>query len=180
MIPKTKVIVALLFSLCFLSCKNEKLKTTTVTSSDIYSSFSLNHKASYFNVPPGMVSVFLDESKKGNKELKELLDDVKELSFLIINKQCSESKECPNYCDLNYRLDSIGFFDIAQINNSKEIIRVKVDSKRKRLNELVVIVSNNDALYCISFKGKIPSKKVINLVKPENVGAVTNLDRFKQ
>ena len=167
-----------MITLCVLSCKKEKAKT--FTSADIYSRFCINHSASYFNVPPGMVSLFLDESKKGNKELKDLLGNVDQLSFLIINKNSNVSKDCLNYRELNERLDSINFCDIAQINNGKEFIRVKVEKDRKHFNELVVLVSNHDALYCISFKGKIPSKKVLNLVKPENVVAVTNLDRFKQ
>jgi len=160
-----------------ISCKNEKVKQ--VTSADICKSYCTNSKASYFNVPPGIVSLFLDESKQGNKELKDLLIDVKELSFLIINKNIDEERNCKIYRELNERLDSINFYDVAQINNSREIIRVKVDKQAKHFKELVVLVSKNDALYCISFKGKIHSKKVINLVKPENVVAVTNLDRFK-
>jgi len=178
MLGKTNVVSFVLISLSLLSCKREKAKI--ITSSDIFSSYSISHKASIFNVPPGMVSLFLDESKKGNKELKDLLSDVTELSFLIINKNVEDKKETVSYNEINKRLDSIKFFDVAQIYTGKEIIRVKVDKERRYLNELVVIVSNRDALYCISFKGKIPSKKVINLVKPENVGAVTNLDRFKQ
>lgn len=127
-----------------------------------------------------MVSLFLDESKKGNKELKDLLGDVDQLSFLIINKNCNPEKDCLSYRELNEKLDSINFYDLAQINNGREIIRVKVDKKSKHFHELVILVSNQDALYCISFKGVIPSKKVVNLVKPENIVAVTNLDRFKQ
>lgn len=178
MLSKAYIIGIAVISISSLSCRKEKPKA--ITSSDIYSNYSINHKASYFNIPPGMVSLFLDETKKGNKELKDLLGDTEKLSFLIINKNGTAEKECFYYRELNSKLDSINFYDLAQINNGKEIIRVKVDKNRKHFNELVVIVSNNDALYCISFKGRIPSKKVINLIKPENVVAVTNLDRFKQ
>jgi len=160
-----------------LSCK--KQKTKVVTSSDIYKNFSINHKASYFNVPPGIVALFLDESKPGNTALKDLLSDVNQLSFLIIDNHHSLNNDSDYLQEISSKLDSISFYDIAQYNNSKEIIRVKVDKERRHFNEIIVLVSNRDALYCISFKGKIPSKKVINLVKPENVGAITNLDRFK-
>jgi hypothetical protein len=177
MFGKASIIGIVVIFLSFQSCKEKKVKV--ITSSDIYSSYSINHKASYFNVPPGMVSLFLDESKKGNKELKDLLIDVNQLSFLILNNIKRNSNESKYYQELNFKLDSIKFNDVAQINNSKEIIRVKVDKKGKHFNELVVIVSNQDALYCISFKGRIHSKKVLNLVKPENVVAITNLDRFK-
>jgi hypothetical protein len=160
-----------IFSL--IACKKEKARTRT--SSDIYYSYCTNHRANYFNVPPGIVSIFLDESQKGNSELKDLLSDVSELSFLII----SDNKGSRYLSELNSKLDSINFYDLAQINNGKEVIRVKVDKNRKHFSELVVFVSNNDALYCISFKGRINPKKVVNLVKPENVVAVTNLNRFK-
>ncbi len=161
-----------------ISCNHEKAKK--VTSNDIYRSYCENSNASFFNVPPGIVSLFLDESKKGNAELKDILADVKELSFLIISRNTFEKHECQIYQEINQRLDSLKFYDVAQISNSKGLIRVKVDRKAKYFNELVVLVSNNNTLYCISFKGKIHSKKVLNLVKPENVGAVANLDRFKQ
>lgn len=176
MLRKTSVLAFVFVSLSLMSCRE---KTKIVTSFDVFNSYRASHKASLFNVPPGMVSLFLDESKKGNKELKDLLSDVNELSFLIINKDTKDGKECFYYRELNNKLDSINFYDVAQINNGKEIIRVKVNKERRHFNELVVLVSNRDALYCISFKGRIPSKKVINLVKPENVVAVTNLDRFK-
>jgi len=178
MLDKTKYfgILFILFSL--IACKKEKVKTKT--SSDIYSSYSTKLNASYFNVPPGIVSIFLDESKKGNAELKDLLMDVKELSFLIVNKKNENKKDFQFLNELNSRLDSINFYDLAQINNGKENIRVKVNRAKKHFEELVVLVSNDDAIYCISFKGRIHPKKVLNLVKPENVGAITNLDRFKQ
>lgn len=175
---KIVYIIVVFIAVGAVSCKNEKAKK--VSSVDIYQSYSVNKNASYFNVPPGIVSLFLDESKKGNKELKDLLLDVKELSFLIVNRNCKKNHECRIFNELSKRLDSINYYDVAQINNSKGIIKVKVDKQAKHFNELVVLVSNSDALYCISFKGKIYSKKVLNLVKPENVGAVANLDRFKQ
>jgi len=177
MLDKTTIISILFISFSLIACKKEKVKTKT--SSDIYNSYTINHKASYFHVPPGIVSIFLDKSQKGNTELKDLLVDVNELSFLIINKHPDDNNECQYFNELNSRLDSLNFSDLAQINNGKEIIRVKVDRERKHFDELVVLVSKNDAVYCISFKGKIHPKKVINLVKPENVVAVTNLDRFK-
>lgn len=178
MLRKTSVLGFAFIALSLISCKREKAKP--VTSFDVFNSFCNTHKASLFNVPPGMVSLFLDESKKGNKELKDLLSDVKELSFLIVSKDLNDKNKSLYYNQLNDKLDSINFSDVAQINNGKEIIRVKVEKERRHFNELVVLVSNHDAIYCISFKGRISSKKVINLVKPENVGAVTNLDRFKQ
>jgi len=172
---RSSFVVVFIILVIVLSCKKQKAKV--VTSSDIYKSFSINHKASFFNVPPGIVALFLDESKPGNTALKDLLSDVTQLSFLIIDNHHNNNSDYLQ--EISSKLDSINFYDIAQYNNSKEIIRVKVDQKRRHFNEIIVLVSNRDALYCISFKGKIPSKKVINLVKPENVGAITNLDRFK-
>lgn len=177
MLIKARLTGIIVLATLIVSCRNHKEKV--ITSSDIFNYYVVNHKALYFNVPPGIVSLFLDESQPGNPELKEILKDVHHLSFLIINSKSSSNNECLHYKELNDKLDSINFSDIAQINNGREIIRVKVDKERRFFNELVVIVSNRDALYCISFKGKIPSKKVINLVKPENVVAVTNLNRFK-
>ncbi len=167
----------LLIMFSVATCNKASVKTKT--SKDIYNSYSINHKATYFKVSPGIVSIFLDESQKGNTELKDLLTDVRELSFLIISKD-SDDKKNHYLDDLNCQLDSINFYDLAQINNGKEIIRVKADKSRKHFDELVVLVSNKDAVYCISFKGRIHPKKVVNLIKQENVGAVANLNRFKR
>lgn len=177
MLNKTKYIFVLLIVFSLISCERAKMKTRT--SADIYKSYCINHNANYFNVPPGIVSIFLDDSKKGNSELKDLLVDVKELSFLIINKKNTDNCKHQYLNMLNIQLDSLKFYDLAQINNGKEIIRVKVEKEKNHFDELVVLVSNNDAIYCISFIGKIQPKKVVNLVKPENVIAITNLDRFQ-
>lgn len=178
MLNKIRYIVVLFISISLIACQKVKVKTRT--SSDIYKSYCINHEANYFNVPPGIVSIFLDDSKKGNTELKDLLVDVKELSFLIINKNNNNNPEYQCLDKLNKQLDSLKFYDLAQINNGKEIIRVKVEKEKKHFEELVVLVSNNNAIYCISFMGRIQPKKVVNLVKPENVIAITNLDRFQQ
>jgi hypothetical protein len=178
MLCRTRFICILFLSISLFACKREKVKTKTTL--DIYNRFTAINKASFFYVPPGIVAIFLDESQKGNKELKDLLSDVNELSFLIINNSNEKSKDLAYLNDLSSQLDSLNFTDLAQINNGKEFIKVKVERKKKHFEELVVLVSNNDAMYCISFKGNIHPKKVVNLVKPENVVAVTNLDRFKQ
>jgi len=178
MIKTFRTLLIILSFLSIFSCKQEKVKT--ISSFDIYQSYNTNQKAVFFNVPPGLVTIFLDESQVGNTELKDLLLDTKQLSFLIFSRSNSYAKECKYYLELNNRLDSINFYDLAQINNGKEIVRVKVEKNDTDYKELVVLVSNYDALYCISFKGKITPQKVVNLVKPENLGAVTNLDRFKR
>ena len=178
MLKVYKYIILIVITIFFISCKKEKAKS--IRSIDIYQSYDLNKKATYFNVPPGLVSIFLDESQPGNAELKSLLKDTKQLSFLIFTKPKGCNMECKYYNELNFRLDSIKFRDLAQINNGKEIVRVKVDKHNREYKELVVLVSNCKALYCISFQGDITPKKVVNLVKPENVRAVTNLDRFNR
>ena len=64
----------ILISLVLFGCKSQKEEVIT-TSADVYKSYSIKHKASLFNVPPGIASIFLDESKMGNAELKDLLKD---------------------------------------------------------------------------------------------------------
>lgn len=177
MVVKGYHLLLLIGGLILFSCgkKEEKVKT----SSEIIGSYKHSKKASYISIPPGIVSIFLDESKKGNAELKDLLSDVNNLTFLIIPKPKGTDKVCGYYYELSSRLDSIHFCDLAQINSGKELVRVKADGDSQQFNELVFLVSNYDALYCVSFKGDISPKKVAQLVKPENIHAVTNLDRFK-
>ena len=164
---------------------NEKTfnKQGAVEFIDLINDFKKNEKSLKIS---DLVKYVLDKTGISN-ELKTdgdqvRLENIQELvnSILYLEKENDETLYLSDYLqEISSKLDSISFYDIAQYNNSKEIIRVKVDKERRHFNEIIVLVSNRDALYCISFKGKIPSKKVINLVKPENVGAITNLDRFK-
>lgn len=167
----------LIFSvLILLSCNNSK--EHKVTSKEILYSYHSNKKASYFSLPPGIVSVFLDDSKKGNPELKSLLGDINSLTFLIFNKDSIINKDCKYYKEISMRLDSINFFDLAQLNNGKELIKVKFEGDSNNFNELFFLISNYKSLYCISLQGNIDPNKVAQLIKPENISAVSNLDRF--
>jgi len=171
----------LFYSLSLLilnSCNNSKEKV--VTSTDILSSYQYNKEASYFVLPPGLVSVFLDESQKGNAELKNLLGDINQLSFLIFSKASGVNKDCKYYKEISLRLDSINFNDLAQINSGRELIKVKFEGDSNKFNELIFLVSNYNSLYCISFRGNIDPHKVAQLVKQENISAVSNLDRFNR
>ncbi|MBN1988639.1 MAG: DUF4252 domain-containing protein [Bacteroidales bacterium] len=150
------------------------------SSSELYHNISKQTNSAYFSVPPGLVSVFLDETQKGNPEIIDILSDVKHLSFLIVSNDSSLVKEQAAYYEISARLDSISFKDLAQINNGKELVKIKVSSQDTIFNELVVLVANYDAVYCISFKGKIAPYKVIKLANPDNMAALSNLERFKR
>jgi hypothetical protein len=148
------------------------------TSKDIYVSYSEEGIGKTFSVPPGIVSVFLDESKVGNTELKLLLEDIRHLNFLII-PNLSSDVDNNHYADINKRLEDILFQDLASINNGAELIRVKILPKDSvAISEMIVLVSNEQSLFCVSFQGDINLTKVANLVKPENLEVVTNLNRF--
>lgn len=150
------------------------------SSNELYHSISKRTNSAYFSVPPGLVSVFLDETQKGNPEIIDILSDVKHLSFLIVNNDSSMVKEQDAYYEISTRLDSICFKDLAQINSGKELVKIKVSQDDTLFNELVVLVANYDAVYCISFRGKIAPYKVIKLANPDNMAALSNLDRFKR
>jgi hypothetical protein len=133
-----------------------------------------------FSVPPGMVSIFLDESKAGNAELKLLLEDIKHLNFLIIPNNLV-GKEQSYFDDISNRLDLIQFQDLASISNAREQIMVKILSTDSvEVSEMVVMVLNAHSLFCVSFQGDISLDKIANLTKPENLEVVTNLNRFNR
>ncbi len=162
----------------FLSACQE-IKEKEETSEDIYRSFELDKGASLFSVPPGMVSIFLDDSQVGNQELKAVLKDTKLLTFLILRNK-SNVKESEAFSELSERLGSINFNDLAMLNNGNEIVRVKIQREEKHVSEMVVIVSKYEVLYCVSFKGNLGLENVLNLNQPENFAAISNLNRFRQ
>ena len=165
----------LIFSLIFFSCSKRKEESTA----DIFKSYMVDKGASYLVVPPGMVAIFLDDEQAGNKEIKDILDSVDKLSFLVLPNK-SSVKESDHLFDLNQRLNRINFMDLAMINSGKEIIYVKVDRDSERVEELVILVSNYSALFCVSFKGYISIDKIVNLTKPENIAAISSLNRLSE
>ncbi len=158
-------------------CKDKIEKPKT--SKDIYQSYKDNGVGAVFSVPPGLASVFLDDEQTGNAELKEILSDINHLSFLIIPNN-GDIKESHYYSELDSRLNDINFQNFAMINSGNEIVKVKVlHDINENISEMIILVSNYDNLFCVSFKGNINLEKIANLTKPENMGAVTNLNRFK-
>lgn len=168
--------LTILFLMAACASNEEEIET----SRDIYSSYKEKGVASYFSVPPGIASVFIDEDEPGNAELKVLLKDLNHLNFLIIpNKH--NVKDNIYLSDINERLNAINFIDLASINNGQEIVTVKIlKSETDTIaDEMVVLVSNYESLFCVSFKGNISLSNIANLTKPENMEAMSNLNRFK-
>lgn len=149
------------------------------TTKDIYQSYKEKGIGGVFSVPPGLASVFLDEDLAGNAELKDILADVDQLTFLIIPNR-DEIKESIYYSELDRKLDKIKFQNLAMINSGNEIVKVKVlYDKNDRIKEIVILVSNYETLFSVSFLGNIELEKVANLTKPENLEAVKHLNRFR-
>jgi hypothetical protein len=165
-------------ALAFISCNQPETKKAETTF-DIYKCYKDKGVAKIFAVPPGIASIFLDDKRIGNAELKDLLKDIKHLSFLIIPNTC-ETENNNYFADINLRFDNIMFKDLATINNGNEIVNVKIlRGDESNVDEMIVIVSNSEALFCISFMGDINPTKISNLTKPKNLDALANLNRFK-
>lgn len=170
-----------ILSVMFLAvgCNNNS-EHTDKTSKDIYLSYRDKGVGKTFSVPPSMVSIFLDESKAGNAELKLLLEDIKHLNFLIIPSASSSDDE-NHFTDINERLDNIQFQDLASINNGNELVIVKIlPTDSVNVSEMIVMVSNAQSIFCVSFQGDISLDKIAKLTRPENLEVVTNLNRFNR
>jgi hypothetical protein len=169
------VLLSLMF---FLSCNDKRPKNDS--SFDIYKSYKERGIGTLFAVPPGLASIFLDSDQAGNVELKDLLSDINHLSFLIIPNN-TEIKENIYFTEVSDLLDEIDFVDLAMVNNGNEIVKVKIlHGDNDQIIEMVVLVSNYDNFFSISFKGDIQISKIANLTKPENMVAVSNLNRFQK
>jgi hypothetical protein len=172
------VSLVLLLALCNFGCNNKKVKLES--SIDIFKSYKEKGVATVFSVPPSLATIFLDTDQPGNAELKEILNDVIHLSFLIIPNNC-DIKENIYFTEFNELLNEINFVDLAMINNGSEIVKVKMlRGGNEQIIEMVVLVSNYDNFFSISFKGDIQMNSIANLTKPENMVAVSNLNRFKK
>lgn len=176
-LSKNLFFIFLVTTFFYIGCTEKPVKKTT--SKDIYQSYHDKGVGTVFSVPPGLASVFLDEEQPGNSELKDILTDINNLSFLIIPNE-GEVKESAYYSEIDGLLDDINFQNLAMVNSGNEIVKVKVlNDDREDISEMIILVSNYETLFCISFKGNINIQKITNLTKPENMVAVTNLNRFK-
>lgn len=149
------------------------------TSIEIYKDYEKKGMGTVFSVPPGLAAVFLDEDKAGNAELKDVLADVEKLTFLIVpNKE--NKKESITYSELDQKLDNVHFQNLAMINSGNEIVKIKVlHGELNTTREIVILVSNYENIFSVSFQGNINLEKVANLTQPENLEAVTHLNRFR-
>lgn len=168
----------LLVLLVTLSCCN-RAKEEADTTAEVFNRYRVERGAKIIPVPPGLVSVFLDEDQPGNTEIKEILAGVDKLTFLVIPNN-APIKESDNFSDLNQDISNLDFKDFAMVNNGKEIVKVKVSGDTVIVDELIVIVSNYKALFCISFIGEISMESIVNLTNPENIAAVSNLNRISK
>lgn len=166
---------SLLVSLVVHSCTTEEKETSI----DIYRDFSQQNNGVFFSVPPGIASLLLDDQQKGTEELKKLLSNVNSLSFLIINNN-SGIKESLHFADIDTKLREIDFVDLAMVNNGKEIVKIMVQKDDYKVSEMVVLVSNYHTFFCVSFKGPLDIAKIANLAQPENIAAISNLDKFNR
>lgn len=174
---RSKLLLFSAFFIVLAQCKNPEKEAKN--SAEIFKSYKNHEGANIIVVPPGLVSIFLDTDQPGNKEIKEILNSIDKLTFLVIPNR-GNVKESNCFADLDRDFSNINFQDLAMVNNGKEIIKVKAYGDSIRVDELIVLVSNYDALFCVSFIGKISMESIVNLTKPENMVAVSNLKRLSR
>jgi hypothetical protein len=172
----------IVFTLLFLGCDNSNSEQRQVeTSHDIYKSYSDKSSATIFSMSPGFASLFLNDEISGNEELKDILRDVNQLTFLVVPNN-TKTNENAHYIDINTRLENISYSDLALVQSSNQIVNVKIspNNTNDSISEMVVLVSNSESLFCVSFKGSIDLNKITSLTRPENMSAISNLNRLKR
>ena len=170
-----KQVFLALVAMLILGCDNEKQETST----EIYRKYSRENNGVFFSVPPSIATVLLEEEHKGTQELKKVLEDVNTLSFLIISNG-SSIKENSHFFTINTKLQNINFVDLALVNNGNEMVKLMVHHEDDVVSEMVVLVSNFDAFFCISLKGVMEISKITNLAQPENLAALSYLEKFNR
>ncbi|HOP03216.1 MAG TPA: DUF4252 domain-containing protein [Tenuifilaceae bacterium] len=164
-----------LFLQVFVQCSPEQ--EIEKSSFDIYKKYSKIDGAEVFSLPPQLVSVFLDDETTGNPEIKDLLQDVKFLTLLMIPNK-GKTKESIQFASISHELKELNYVDLTMVNNGNEIVKVKILRDSSSIEELVVLISNYETLFCVSFIGEIQMNKIVNLTKPENMIAISNLNRL--
>jgi hypothetical protein len=129
---------------------------------DFYREYRKADKTISFKLPAGVASIFIDKDE--NKEVKDFLKDLDDLSFLIIDQVTDKT-----ILDLNQSLPENLYKEIMVINDGNTEINFLVNDNGKFVEELLMIVVEPDELIIMCFTGEITHEHAKQLAKSINV-----------
>lgn len=175
MIEFNRVFIASIICIIVVGCSAPEKETST----SIYKEFAKTHNGVQFCIPPGMVSVLLDNQVRGTEEIKELINDSHSICFLVVSTQTyNQSNDLASSCIK--RLKHIDFVEIVTATKGGENIQILVHSHGNTINEMAVLISNTTTFYAINLHGQLQIEKITNLTQIENLSALSNLDKLKR
>lgn len=165
--------------LLFFSCTNTEDKDKQATTEDIFLDFKDVEGIAFFTIPPSLVSLFINNGNAGDKELQDLLKDMKKISVLRYKGEGQTKLSMAIFDELDVKFFDNSYHDLAIIKQSNKKIKLKAFEGEGDFKELIVILSDGEYLICVSFVGKIGYQKVANLSDPEKIGVLKNLERLR-
>ena len=129
---------------------------------DFYRQYRKADKTISFKIPAGFASIFIDKDE--NKEVKDFLKDLDDLSFLIIDQVTDET-----LLDLNQSLSEDLYKELMVINDGDTQVTFLVNDNGKFVEELIMTVFEPDELIIMCFTGEISHEHAKKLAKAINV-----------
>ncbi|MGD9994062.1 MAG: DUF4252 domain-containing protein [Salinivirgaceae bacterium] len=129
---------------------------------DFYREYRKADKTISFKIPAGFAAIFIDKDE--NKEVKEFLKDLDDLSFLIIDQVTNNT-----LLDLNQSLPEDLYKELMVIHDGDTEITFLVNDNGKFVEELIMTVVEPDELIIMCFTGEITHEHAKQLAKAINV-----------
>ncbi|MCT4637392.1 MAG: DUF4252 domain-containing protein [Bacteroidales bacterium] len=172
-------ITALLLIVMLLSCASEKEKAKNISTQEIFLDYKDYSGVAFFTIPPSLVSLFINNGNVGDKELHDLLKDMKKITVLRYESSGDHDNSYLIFNKLDKQFLDNSFEDLAIIKQYQKNIKLKAFEGEGDFSELIVLVSDKEYLLCVSFVGSIGFEKVAKLSDPEKIGVLKNLERLR-
>lgn len=167
-ILKTFQNVLLSLTLLTQSCS----ATEDGTFAHFYNKYKKKDNFVSFNIPPGLIHLFVS---KDEKELKQLLKNIDDIRFLVYESNPDSNKYYAT--ELKNNLSSRLYKDLLQIKNGSDTVEFKIREKNNKVNELIMIVNDSSSFFVMSIEGEIELDKVKELSKSIDVKGIRHLDK---
>ncbi len=142
-------------------------KKNTGTFETFYDKYKKRDGFVSFNLPPSLAGLF---TGKDDKELKQLLNSIDDVKFMIYDSKQDSVKYFAE--ELKRCLPSHMYDDLLLINSGGDNVAFKIQMKDDKVTELVILVIDNTGIFAMSVQGEMPLEKVKQIASSAEVNKI--------
>lgn len=150
----------------FLGCANEEN-----SAKEIFERYEGEAGVVSFHLPPGVISLFMDEEI--GPEMEAILSEVDKIKVITIDEHAFQKKQETAFSgEFEKAMRENKFVDVLIFSQSGETVKFRVNEDEEYVRELVVSVENPATFFAVSLVGTLDMKKIMLLaqnVQPEEI-----------